>query len=113
MKENDLRRIAGLYFGLVPTPKIPSNADFEIIYPEDISDAEETNLHVKWANHIGAESGVARITPLDVMHYLDFKYTKDNYERAVKILKGIARREGLPLIRLGERYLLVNPKHRR
>ncbi len=113
MDERELKRIAALYFGLTPTPKIPKNVDFEVLrdFEGDIESAKK--LKIRWENHMGAETGVARLSPMDIMHYLGMKNTGENYRRAVDILKGLAKLHNLPLLRVGDRYLLVNPEHRR
>lgn len=113
MDEKELKRIASLYFGLTPTPKIPKNANFEILGDFEGNVDEARKLKIRWENHIGAESGVARLSPLDIMHYLDMKNTKENYMKAVGILKGLAKLYNLPILRIGDRYLLINPQHRR
>jgi|GEM_PF-3320205 hypothetical protein len=115
MREKELKEIAAKYFGFTQTAKIPENLEVEVIYPESLEGNEEyaKKVKIKWENHIGSSSGVARITPLDVMHYLHMKYTKENYEKAVEILKGIAKLNNLPIVRIGDKYLLINSKHRR
>jgi len=115
MKERDLKEIAANYFGFTQTARLPENLDVEIIYPDSLEvDIEAAKkIKIKWENHIGSRSSVSRITPLDIMHDLHMKYTKENYAKALDILKGIAKLNNLPIVRIGDKYLLINSKHRR
>ncbi len=115
MRERDLKEIAAKYFGFTQAGKIPSNLDVEILYPDSIEGDVESakKLKIRWENHIGAYTNVARLTPLDIMHYLHMKNTKDNYGKAVEILKGLAKMTKSPIVRIGDKYLLINERHRR
>ena len=112
MDEKELKSIAAVYFGFTPSTKIPKNLNIEIIEPEHSGSEEAKKIKIKWENHIGSESKVARITPLDIMYYLGMKNTKDNYNKAVAILMDLAALNNLPVVKIDEKYLLVNSKHR-
>ncbi len=112
MDDKELKSIAMHYFGLTPTPKVSKNEDIEVLRPAQVSMEESKKIKIKWENYIGAETRVARITPLDIMHHLHMKNTPENYEKAVKILLDLAAIDDLPVVRVGNRYLLINPKHR-
>ena len=112
MDEKELKSIAAIYFGSTPSTRIPKNLNIEILEPEYKGSEEAKKIKIKWENHIGSETKVARITPLDIMHYLGMKNTKDNYNRAVKILLDLAALNNLPVVKIDDKYLLVNPKHR-
>ena len=112
MDDKELKRIAAIYFGFTPSTKIPKNLKMEIIEPKYSGNKEAKKIKIKWENHIGSESKVARITPLDIMHYLGMKNTKDNYSKAVAILLDLAALNNLPVVKVEDKYLLVNPRHR-
>ena len=108
----ELERVAATYFGLTPSIKIPKDSDFEILHPDE-EHALAEGIRIKWENYIGSESKVARISPLDIMKMKGMKNTKENYEKAVKILLSYASLHSLPVVRLGDRYLLVNLRVKR
>ena len=115
MRDRELKDIAAKYFGFTQGGKIPSNLDVEILHPDSLDGDVEAakKLRIKWENHIGSHTNVARLTPLDIMHYLHMKNTRENYTKAVKILKGLARINKSPIVRIGDKYLLINERHRR
>ncbi len=115
MRGRELKEIAAKYFGFTQSGRIPANLDVEILHPDSMEGnvEEAKRIKVKWENHIGAYSNVARLSALDIMHYLHMKHTKDNYSKAVEILKGLAKIYNLPIVRIEDKYLLINEKHRR
>ena len=112
MDEKELKSIAAIYFGFTPSTKVPKNVKIEILEPEYGGSEEAKKIKIKWENHIGSESRVARITPLDIMHYLGMKNTKNNYSKAVAILLDLAALNNLPVVKVGDEYLLINPKYK-
>jgi len=114
LEEKELENIVATYFGLTPSRKLSKDVKIERVEVRDAEEIEEAKkLRIKWDNHIGSETKVGRITPLDILHYLKMSYTSQNYGKAVKILKYIAKRDDLPLFKVGDEYLLINPKRRR
>ncbi len=108
---DDLKKVAALYFGLTPTPKIPKDVDFEVLNPTEVK--VDVDMKIKWENYIGSESKVARLSPLDIMKLRGMKNTKENYRKAVDILLSIAAKHSLPVVRVDDRYLLINSRIKR
>ncbi len=112
MDEKELKSIAAIYFGFTLSTKVPKNVKIEILEPEYEGSEEAKKIKIKWENHIGSESRIARITPLDIMHYLGMKNTKNNYSKAVTILLDLAALNNLLVVKAGDEYLLINPKYK-
>ncbi len=115
MNKEDIEKIVASFFGLTPSKKIPKDVKLTIYKPEDIECLEKIDIKIKWENHIGPETNVARLTPLDVLIYKNMKYTKENYAKAVEMLKCIAKNTKSYIVKLepDDKYLLINPRHRR
>ena len=117
MEEKDIRRVVGEYFGINPTTKLPKNMEIKITRGEDYEgdESEIKGIKIPWEEHIGNISGVARISPLDIMYYLGMKHTESNYRKAVNIMKGIAKVKGGYLVEIvgKNKYLLINPRYKR
>jgi len=111
MNEKDIKGIVASYFGFTPSLKA-DKLNIEITHGKKI-DAEK--IKIRWEEHIGNMTGVARVSPLDIMHQLGLEPTKENEKKAVNIMKSIAHEQNLYFVEvLGkERYLLINPKYRR
>ncbi len=116
MDKREIERIVATYFGFTPAQRLPRDVTVEVV---DVDDAEHSGemeelkkLKIKWDNHIGAETKVARLTPLDILHYLHLEPSDENYDRAVNILKALAKKNNLTLVKAGERYLLINWRRR-
>jgi hypothetical protein len=109
---DEIKKVAALFFGLTPTPRIPKDEDFEVLHPKGNEELSQ-GLKINWENYIGGESKVARLTPLDIMKLRGMKNTKENYKKAVEILLSLAARHSLPVVRIGEKYLLINENVRR
>lgn len=107
MDENEIRKIAAMYFGF--TPKLnEKKLKMRIVEPED-----GEKIKIKWEEHIGNMSGVARVSPLDIMHDLKMENTEENYRKAVDIMKAMAGEKGIYLVEVEGKYLLINSKFRR
>ena len=110
MNKKELKEIFASYYGLGSSTK-GDKVKIEIV---PVDDAEEVNIKIPWEEHIGNISGVARISPLDILYYAKMKITKDSIEKAIEIMRGLGKKYNLYLIKdsMG-RYLLINPKYRR
>ncbi|NPA74938.1 MAG: hypothetical protein GXO25_02510 [Euryarchaeota archaeon] len=109
MSEEEIREVAAKYFGFGPAIKKDS-VEIELIDPEDTGET----VRIKWEEHIGALSGVARVSDRDIMHELGLECGDANKERAVRVMKSVAHRSKAYLVRVnGTRYLLINPRYRR
>ena len=114
MRMEEIEKIVVTYFGFTPAQRLPKDIKIEIVDVEDVLEAEELNkLQIKWDNHIGGETKVARLTPLDILHYLNLENNTSNYKKAVDILKYLAKKNKGVVVKVGERYLLINPRYRR
>ncbi len=113
MKEGEIRKIVATYFGFTPSIK-EEKIKMRILRGSEVDGGEDTKVKVRWEEHIGNLSGVARISPMDIMHELKLDSGEKNYRRAVEIMKGIAKRDDLYFVEIeGDRYLLINPRYRR
>ncbi len=110
MDEKELKKIVVKYFGLAPSQNLES-LDIERVHGE----GDMQKVKIRWEEHIGNLSGMARISPLDILYELGWKNTEENIEKAVRIMINIAKKDSLPLVRVGagSRYLMVNPKYSR
>ncbi len=117
MEAREIKKITMEYFGINPTTKVPKNMEFKITRGEDYEgDIEEIKkIKIPWEEHIGNLSGVARISPLDLMYYLKMSNSRENYEKAVNMLKGFAKIYGGYFVEVvgKNKYLLINPKFKR
>ena len=117
MDEKEIKKVVGEYFGMNPTSKLPKDLEIRITRGEDYEgdESEIKSIKIPWEEHIGNISGVARISPLDIMHYLHMKYSESNYRKAVNIMKGIAKVRGGYLVEVvgKNKYLLINPRYKR
>ena len=109
MDEKMLKEIVAMYFGF--TPKINGKKIKISVVPGE----GEEKMKIKWEEHIGNLSGVARVSPLDIMHDMDWENTDENYAKAVEIMKSVATEKGVYLVKVEKenRYLLINTKYRR
>ncbi len=116
MDEKEIKKIVATYFGFTPSIKI-GNKKIRITQGEDIDgDVNEVKkIRIRWEEHIGNLSGAARVSPLDIMKITGMEYSEENYRKAVEIMKGIAKREGVYFVEIvGEdKYLLINPRYKR
>ena len=113
MDEKEIKRVVATYFGFTPTVK-EGKIKMSVYRGKEVEGGEETKIKIRWEEHIGNLSGVARISPLDIMHELNMDMSEENYRRAVEIMKGIARRDNLYFVEIdGDKYLLINPRYRR
>lgn len=115
MRMEEIEKIVATYFGFTRAERLPKDIKIEIVDVEDSLEVEELNkLQIKWDNHIGGETKVARLTPLDILHYLNLENNTYNYKKAVDILKCLAKKnKGVVVVKVGEKYLLINPRYRR
>ena len=113
MDVKEIRKVAASYFGF--TPSIKESKKIKVYRGSEIEGGVEERIKIRWEEHIGNLSGVARITPLDIMHMLGLERSEENYRRAVEMMKGLAKKHDLYLVEIEKegRYLLVNPKYRR
>ncbi len=109
----DLEKIVVSYFGFTPARKMPRDVKMEFLDTKDVQDPLGVDsIKIKWDNHIGSETRVARLTPLDILYYLALEVNNDNYVNAVESLKYLGKKYRVPIVKIGEQYLLINPKHR-
>ncbi len=104
--EDEIKKIVAAYFGFKPTI---SSENLEI----NIIPGGKEKIRVKWEEHIGNLSGVARVSPLDIMYEMGWENNEENYSRAVEMLKSAAGNEGYYLVEVKGKYLLINTKYRR
>ncbi len=109
MSEEELREVAAAYFGAGPTIN-PESITMKVIDAKP----NEYDVKIKWEEHIGAKSGVARLSDHDILYHLGLPCTSENLKKAIAVMKGVAYREKAHLIMIDDgRYLLINPKYRR
>ncbi len=109
----NIEKIVGSYFGFTPARKMPRDVNVEVMDTKDAHDPLGIDgIKIKWDNHIGSETRIARLTPLDILYYLTLEVNDDNYKNAVESLKYLGKKYHVPVVKVGERYLLINPKHR-
>ena len=107
MNKNEIKKIVAMYFGF--TPKISANK-----LKINVLDGEEgEKIKIKWEEHIGNLSGIARVSPLDIMHDLHMENNKENYRKTVELMKTLAKENGIYLVEIDDKYLLINSKYRR
>ncbi len=111
MNKKQLKDIFASYYGIGSSGR-GDKVRIEVV---DVSDVdEEVNIKIPWEEHIGNLNGVARISPRDILYYAGLPLNEKNIERAVEIMKKLARKYNLYLIRDDKgRYLLINPGYRR
>ena len=110
MNKKELKEIFASYYGLGSSTR-GDKVRIEIV---PVEDASEEDLKIPWEEHIGNISGVARISPWDVLYHKKMKATEENLKKAIEIMRGLAKRDNLYLVKdSGGRYLLINPKYRR
>ena len=105
--------VVAFYFGFTPARRIPKDLKIEVLDTKDARDPlGVANLKIKWENHMGSETRVARLTPLDILYHLNLEVNEDNYRKAVESLKYMGNKYHAPVVKIEEQYLLINPKHR-
>ncbi len=111
MNESEIKNIVVTYFGFTPT----MNADKIEVTISKGEDTGEQAIKVKWEEHIGNTSGIARVSPLDIMHEMNLENNKENEKKAIEIMKATAKKEGIYFVEVvgKNKYLLINPKYRR
>ena len=114
MEEREIRKIVAEYFGITPTVNL-NKVKIKVYTAAELdAPAGEVKVRIRWEEHIGNRSGVARISPLDIMYQLGMEFNDENYRKAVDIMKTLAKRQNLYFVEVeGDRYLLINPKYRR
>ncbi len=113
LSKEEIEKLVAIFFGFTPASRLPKDAQVKIVDVGDAIEMEEAKkLKIRWDNHIGGETKIARLTPLDILHYLGWKNTRENYEKAVEIMKYLAKKNSLILVKIGDRYLLLNPRRR-
>ncbi len=110
MNKKELKEVFAAYYGLGSSMR-GEKVKIEIV---DVEDAGEASIKIPWEEHIGNISGVARISPFDIIYYERMKINDENIRKAIEIMKGLAKKNNLYLTKdSSERYLLINPKYRR
>ncbi len=116
MEKGEIKKVVMEYFGINPTTKVPKNLEIRITRGEDYrGDEDVKKIKIPWESHIGNISGVARISPLDLIYYLNMDYTDENYRIAINMLKGLAKIYGGYFVEIvgKDKYLLINPRYKR
>ncbi len=107
--DEELKQIAATYFGLSQSIR-PSGIEIRRIAPEKCED----KLKIPWEEHIGAVTGIARVSAMDILHLAGLECSQENYNEALRLMKCVAHRDSAILIEInGEKHLLVNPRYRR
>ena len=110
MNKKELKGIFVSYYGLGASTK-GDKVKIEFV---PVEDAKEEDLKIPWEEHIGNISGVARISPWDILYHKKMNVTEENIEKAIEIMRGLAKKHNLYLVKDSEgRYLLINPRYRR
>ncbi len=111
MNKKQLKDVFASYYGIGSSGR-GENARIEMVDVSDVDD--KVDIRIPWEEHIGNLSGVARISPRDVLFYAKLPLNEKNIEKAVEIMKKLAKKYDLYLVKDDKgRYLLINPNYRR